>query len=155
RTRSRAAGLPGRGRGAVRILHPGTDRGRPRPARTPTAAGGSGDSRGPGRKPVPLYRIREDPRRGPARRAAPDRPGRCGMNAPAAPILLENAWIAPVVGTEIESGWLSVAQGRITGIAPGPAPRITGAHRIDATGCLVTPGLVNTHHHLYQWATQG
>src|SRR5690606_30916053 len=23
------------------------------------------------------------------------------------------------------------------------------------TGCLATPGLVNTHHHLYQWATQG
>ncbi|RMI29550.1 8-oxoguanine deaminase [Nocardia stercoris] len=69
--------------------------------------------------------------------------------------MLENAWIAPVVGPEIQSGWLSVAQGRITGIAPGPAPRITGAHRIDATGCLITPGLVNTHHHLYQWATQG
>src|SRR5262249_31991820 len=24
-----------------------------------------------------------------------------------------------------------------------------------ATGCLATPGLVNTHHHLYQWATRG
>src|SRR5699024_12220903 len=23
------------------------------------------------------------------------------------------------------------------------------------TGCLVTPGLVNTHHHLYQWTTRG
>ena len=26
---------------------------------------------------------------------------------------------------------------------------------IDGTGCLLTPGLVNTHHHLYQWATRG
>ncbi len=26
---------------------------------------------------------------------------------------------------------------------------------VDATGCLATPGLVNTHHHLYQWATRG
>jgi len=25
---------------------------------------------------------------------------------------------------------------------------------VDATGCLATPGLVNTHHHLYQWATR-
>jgi cytosine/adenosine deaminase-related metal-dependent hydrolase len=26
---------------------------------------------------------------------------------------------------------------------------------VDGRGCLVTPGLVNTHHHLYQWATRG
>ena len=30
-----------------------------------------------------------------------------------------------------------------------------GARRIDGRGCLLTPGLVNTHHHLYQWATRG
>lgn len=27
--------------------------------------------------------------------------------------------------------------------------------RIDGRGCLLTPGLVNTHHHLYQWITRG
>ena len=26
---------------------------------------------------------------------------------------------------------------------------------VDGTGCLLTPGLVNTHQHLYQWATRG
>ncbi|HEY0772762.1 MAG TPA: 8-oxoguanine deaminase, partial [Nocardioidaceae bacterium] len=26
---------------------------------------------------------------------------------------------------------------------------------VDGSGCLATPGLVNTHHHLYQWATRG
>ncbi|GAA2207243.1 8-oxoguanine deaminase [Nonomuraea monospora] len=40
-------------------------------------------------------------------------------------------------------------------MAAGPAPDLPGVPRIDGTGCLATPGLVNTHHHLYQWASQG
>jgi len=27
--------------------------------------------------------------------------------------------------------------------------------RVDGRGCLATPGLVNCHHHLYQWSTRG
>lgn len=69
--------------------------------------------------------------------------------------VIENAYIAPVVGDEIESGYLVIEGGRITALGAGPAPTVLGADRIDGTGCLVTPGLVNTHHHLYQWATQG
>ncbi|MFF0493624.1 8-oxoguanine deaminase [Nocardia sp. NPDC004068] len=69
--------------------------------------------------------------------------------------ILENAYIAPVVGEEIANGHIVIGNGRITALGPGPAPESEGAQRIDATGCLVTPGLVNTHHHLYQWATQG
>src|SRR5690606_5091720 len=39
---------------------------------------------------------------------------------------------------------------------PGEPPSTGAADRVvDASGCLVTPGLVNTHHHLYQWATRG
>ena len=26
---------------------------------------------------------------------------------------------------------------------------------VDGSGCLATPGLVNVHHHLYQWITRG
>ena len=70
--------------------------------------------------------------------------------------ILENAHIAPVRGPEIESGHVVVDGDRIAAVGPGPAPESPeAARRVDATGRLVTPGLVNTHHHLYQWATQG
>ncbi|MFI6172901.1 8-oxoguanine deaminase [Nocardia sp. NPDC051052] len=69
--------------------------------------------------------------------------------------IIENAYIAPVVGPEITAGYLVIANGRIESLGAGPAPIVPDAQRIDGTGCLVTPGLVNTHHHLYQWASQG
>ncbi len=61
-------------------------------------------------------------------------------------------------GEEHASGHVVVRDGRITAVGPGPAPEpapADGVRRVDTTGCLVTPGLVNTHHHLYQWVTRG
>ncbi len=57
--------------------------------------------------------------------------------------------------SEHPSGHVVVRGGRIDAVGDGPAPHLPGAERIDARGCLVTPGLVNTHHHLYQWVTRG
>ncbi|HEX2419696.1 MAG TPA: 8-oxoguanine deaminase [Micromonosporaceae bacterium] len=73
-------------------------------------------------------------------------------------IVIENAAIATVdpFGTEYSPGHVVVESGRITAVGAGPAPgSLTPDRRVDAAGCLVTPGLVNTHHHLYQWATRG
>jgi cytosine/adenosine deaminase-related metal-dependent hydrolase len=70
-------------------------------------------------------------------------------------IIIENCAIAPVVGEEHTSGHIVIDDDRITAVAAGPPPSAPEAVRIDGTGCLATPGLVNTHHHLYQWATQG
>ncbi len=60
--------------------------------------------------------------------------------------------------SEYASGHVVVEGNRITAVGAGPAPtdgdRIDG-DRIDLSGCLVTPGFVNTHHHLYQWVTRG
>jgi cytosine/adenosine deaminase-related metal-dependent hydrolase len=57
---------------------------------------------------------------------------------------------------EYPAGYVAVDGGQITEIGPGPVPdHLAGITRIDASGCLAMPGLVNTHHHLYQWATRG
>jgi cytosine/adenosine deaminase-related metal-dependent hydrolase len=53
---------------------------------------------------------------------------------------------------EISGGWIAITDGLISGVGDGPAPE--AAKTIDATDCLVTPGLINTHHHLYQNLTR-
>ena len=64
------------------------------------------------------------------------------------------------LGSEHRVGHVLVRRGRIESVGPGPGPVLpegdgSSVRRVDATGCLVTPGLVNTHHHLYQWVTRG
>ena len=55
---------------------------------------------------------------------------------------------------EIPGGWVAVTEGVVSAVGgPGdPAPE--AARVLDAAGCLVTPGLVNSHHHLYQNLTR-
>jgi len=59
---------------------------------------------------------------------------------------------------EYSAGHVVIEGDRITAVGSGPerdAGGHPGARRVDATGCLATPGLVNAHDHLYQWATRG
>src|SRR6185295_8555587 len=54
---------------------------------------------------------------------------------------------------EISGGWLAVRGGRIVGVgAAGSEP--PAERRLDAAGCLVTPGLVNAHNHIWQNLTR-
>jgi cytosine/adenosine deaminase-related metal-dependent hydrolase len=74
------------------------------------------------------------------------------------PLLIEGCAIATVdaAGTEHAEGWILTGDGVITALGGGAPPALPeGGRRIDARGRLATPGLVNCHHHLYQWATRG
>ncbi|WP_417275148.1 8-oxoguanine deaminase [Celeribacter halophilus] len=53
---------------------------------------------------------------------------------------------------EIKGGDILVRDGVITAVGQGLYD--DDAQIVDAQGCLVTPGLVNTHHHLYQTLTR-
>lgn len=73
--------------------------------------------------------------------------------------IIEGGHIATVdaVGTEHAGGYVVVDDGVIAAVGAGSAPEQwrSGAEVVDASGTLVTPGLINTHHHLYQWLTRG
>ncbi|MEU2604202.1 8-oxoguanine deaminase [Streptomyces albus] len=74
-------------------------------------------------------------------------------------IVIEKCAIATVDAedTEYATGHLVINGNRIESVGPGDAPEGLAdvTRRIDGTGHLLTPGLVNTHHHFYQWITRG
>ena len=75
-------------------------------------------------------------------------------------IVIENCAIATVDApdTEYASGHVVVAGNRIESVGAGRAPEGLDERRSAAStapGTCVTPGLVNTHHHFYQWITRG
>jgi cytosine/adenosine deaminase-related metal-dependent hydrolase len=79
-----------------------------------------------------------------------------------APIVIDGCAVATMdgagpqdTGTEYATGHVIVSGGHVAAVGTGPAPPVDGADVVDGTGCLATPGLVNTHHHLYQWLTMG
>ncbi len=54
---------------------------------------------------------------------------------------------------ELPGGWVAIRDGRVDAVGrAGEEP--AAARTLSASGCLVTPGLVNTHHHIYQNLTR-
>jgi cytosine/adenosine deaminase-related metal-dependent hydrolase len=55
---------------------------------------------------------------------------------------------------ELAGGWVAITDGFVEAVGSSTDPVPAADRVIDATDCLVTPGLVNTHHHIYQNLTR-
>ena len=65
---------------------------------------------------------------------------------------IEHGWVGDAEGSRV-SGSIRIGDDRIVDIGQlSPQP---GEQILDARGCVVTPGLVNTHHHLFQSVLKG
>jgi len=53
---------------------------------------------------------------------------------------------------ELDDGWVAIDGGLIAAVGSGAPPAADST--IDASGCLVTPGLINGHHHMFQNLTR-
>ncbi len=70
-----------------------------------------------------------------------------------AEVVLKNVSLALTMndkGDEIANTDILLKNGQISEIGQG----LSAPESVDCNGCLVTPGLVNTHHHLYQTLTR-
>ncbi len=78
------------------------------------------------------------------------------MSEPA-DLLIHDSWLVATVDAqrrELNGGWVAITDGLISGLGASTDPQPEAVESVSAQGALVTPGLVNTHHHLFQNLTR-
>jgi cytosine/adenosine deaminase-related metal-dependent hydrolase len=74
-----------------------------------------------------------------------------------ADLLIRNARLLATLDDdrrELAGGWVAVDEGLISAVGTSADVEPAATETIDAGDCLVTPGLVNTHHHIFQNLTR-
>lgn len=74
-----------------------------------------------------------------------------------ADLLLRNARLVATLDgqrRELPGGWVAITGGLVQAVGGSGDEPPVAAEVVDVGDCLVTPGLVNTHHHLYQNLTR-
>ena len=61
--------------------------------------------------------------------------------------------LVTMTGEEIPGGWVAIRDGLVSRLGP-PGTEPPATEVVSAKGSLVTPGLINTHHHIYQNLTR-
>src|SRR5437660_1814775 len=140
--------IPRGRRGAMWLLHAGIRGGGRRSAGKRREPEPGHRARGAQRQPLPLHGLPEDRRRGPpgGRTAASRRM-----------ILLDGCRVVVTMadtGTELENGSILIDGGVISWVGQGRPPVREQPDVIDGRGLVAVPGLINTHHHLYQTLTR-
>lgn len=80
------------------------------------------------------------------------------MNPPASPhaperLLIRNIGHLVTMDPQrrvLHDAWLLAENGRVHSLGTGPVPRLRRVTSLDARGGIATPGMVNTHHHMFQ-----
>lgn len=62
--------------------------------------------------------------------------------------------LVTMTGDELRGGWVAIKDGFVSAVGSSGDEPAEAAEVLSASGCLVTPGLINTHHHIYQNLTR-
>src|SRR6202171_795315 len=132
----------------MRVLHPGIHRGGGRPAAKGSDTEPCHGARGPQRQSLPLHRLSKDPRRGEPGVLAAGKRNVILIDGCRVVVTMDDA------GTELENGSILIDGGVISWVGQGRPPVREQPDVIDGRGLVALPGLINTHHHLYQTLTR-